>query len=159
MTSLQENVGNKGVEILKIQTDENQQRSWRIRHEVFVKGQQVPAKYELDAFEKESTHFLALYDGFPCGTARWRITEEGVKLERFAVLEAYRGKGIGSALVVAVLHNIEHSSKTSDKIIYLHAQTTAMGLYTKFNFKEVGNAFYECSIMHYKMVKQQTKAI
>lgn len=153
MTSPQEKVGNKGVEVLKIQTDEYLRQAWRIRHEVFVIGQQIAAEDEFDTFENESTHFLALFNGFPCGAARWRVTDNGVKLERFAVLEAYRGKGIGSALVVAVLQDIENSSIASDKIIYLHAQTTAMKLYTKFNFKQVGDAFYECNIKHYKMMK------
>ena len=154
MTNPPANVGNKGIEVLKVQTKENQRHAWRIRHEVFVIGQQVPAEDEFDEFENGSTHFLALYDGFPCGAARWRITGKGVKLERFAVLEAYRGKGVGSGLVTAVLQDIGNASETSGKNIYLHAQTSAIGLYTKFDFQQVGEAFYECSIKHFKMVRQ-----
>ena len=153
MTSLPANVGNKGIEVLKIRTEENLQHAWRIRNEVFVVGQQIPAQDEFDKFENEATHFLALYNGFPCGAARWRITERGVKLERFAVLAEYRGKGVGNELVAAVIESIKNPSNPSTKDIYLHSQESAVGFYEKLGFEKLGAPFYECNIKHYKMVK------
>jgi hypothetical protein len=47
---------------------------------------------ELDEHEVTSTQFLAFHSGVSCGTARWRFTEKGVKLERFTVLKPYRNK-------------------------------------------------------------------
>ena len=85
------------------------------------------------------------------GTARWRITSNGVKLERFAVLADARGQGVGQALVKAVLADIQAKPEAALKSKYLHAQLSAVPLYSKFGFNKVGDIFEECNIMHYKM--------
>ena len=122
-----------------------------IREEVFVQEQRVPAEEEYDEFENYSRHFLALIDGHPAGTARWRFTDQGIKLERFAVLSRYRGSGVGSALVKAVLDDIMATDNIRGRLLYMHAQITAMPLYAKFGFQPVGEMFEECAIQHYKM--------
>ena len=106
---------------------------------------------EYDEFESVSMHFLACIDDRPVGTARWRVTPNGVKLERFAVLEDDRGKGVGQALVVAVLEDILNHPETATMNKYLHSQLSAVPLYLKFGFEKVGDIFEECNIMHYKM--------
>ena len=88
--------------IEKITDANTQQIVWDIRHEVFVIGQNCPKELEYE-FEEESIHFIAYYNNEPAGTARIRETENGYKLERFAVLEKFRGHGIGSALVKHLL--------------------------------------------------------
>lgn len=140
---------------VKLVVDQQQlEQAFEIRKQVFVEEQQVPAEEEYDEFENIARHFLA-YDGAgePCGTARWRITPKGVKLERFAVLEKQRGKGIGAALVQKVLEDIGDQPNTDGLTKYLHAQITAMPLYAKFDFKPVGDEFLECGIRHYLMRK------
>ena len=130
---------------------EQREAAFRIREEVFVGEQNVPAEEEYDEFEDTSRHFLALADGQPCGTARWRFTGKGVKLERFAVLKAFRGRQVGSALVQAVLDDIRATDGTQGQLRYLHAQVVAMPLYAKFGFQPVGDMFEECAIQHYQM--------
>jgi predicted GNAT family N-acyltransferase len=142
------------VEVLLITQAAQMQEALRIREEVFVQEQNVPAEEEYDEFEDSSRHFLALADGQPCGTARWRFTDKGVKLERFAVLKAFRGQQVGSALVQAVLNDIRATAGTENKLLYMHAQLTAMPLYAKFGFQPVGDMFEECAIQHYKMQRQ-----
>jgi predicted GNAT family N-acyltransferase len=127
------------------------QAALRIREEVFVQEQHVPAEEEYDEFEGTSRHFLAMVGRDFAGTARWRLTEKGVKLERFAVLKGYRGMGVGSALVKAVLDDIHATEDTKERLLYMHAQLTAMPLYTKFGFQPVGEMFEECDIQHYRM--------
>src|SRR5690606_20670374 len=124
---------------------------FQIREAVFVLEQQVDPKEEYDEFETSSTHFLAKVDGSDAGTARWRITEEGIKLERFAVLSAMRGLGVGQALVRTVLEDIANGREGKNKMIYLHAQLPAVPLYQKFGFKKEGGIFMECGIAHYNM--------
>jgi predicted GNAT family N-acyltransferase len=124
---------------------------FKIREQVFVKEQQVNADDEYDEFEPNSNHFLAKIDDIPVGTARWRLTDKGVKLERFAVLEEARGNGVGQALVAAVLADIDADPMTKGKTKYLHAQLPAISLYEKFGFQRVGEMFEECNIQHYKM--------
>ncbi|HQF27851.1 MAG TPA: GNAT family N-acetyltransferase, partial [Bacteroidia bacterium] len=91
---------------------------------------------------------LALVDAIPGGTARWRVTDNGVKLERFAVLPAFRNCGVGSTLVNAVLKDV----LPLQKMIYLHSQVSAMNLYAKAGFEPEGELFYEANIPHYKMI-------
>lgn len=141
------------IEVIKVSSKEHLKQAQHIRYEVFVEGQNVPVDEEIDQYEDSSTHFLALQNGVPCGAARWRKTENGIKLERFAVLAESQGKGIGSALVQAVLEDIDSSRDLASNSKYLHAQLAAMPLYSKFGFEKVGELFLECDIEHYKMVK------
>jgi predicted GNAT family N-acyltransferase len=136
-----------------ITSEEDFKKAYKIREEVFVIEQNVPREDEYDVFEKESVHFLAVNSNVPCGTCRWRYTPYGVKLERFAVLKAYRGKQIGSALVSACIVNIVEDKDYKGQQLYLNAQMDAMPLYAKFGFKPEGDMFLECDIEHLKMVK------
>ncbi len=139
------------IEITKIKTEEALTAIFNIRQEVFVFEQNVDPEEEYDEFEETSTHFLALLDGVPAGTARWRYTDSGVKLERFAVLKEMRGKGVGQALVKAVIDDITREEAAKGKLLYMHAQLSAVPLYEKFNFEKDGDIFSECEIEHYKM--------
>ena len=118
----------------------------KIRHEVFVIGQKCPEDLEYE-FEEESTHFLLLINKKPVATARYRITEKGCKLERFAVLKSYRNLGIGKELVVYILNLLQN-----EEYIYLHAQDSVIDFYSKLGFKRIGSQFYEAEIRHQKMV-------
>lgn len=124
-----------------------------IRERVFVEEQEVAAEEEYDEFEDSSRHFIARLGDLPVGTARWRFTPNGVKLERFAVLKEHRGQGVGQALVAAVLADIEANPNAIGKTKYLHAQLHAMPLYAKFGFQQVGEMFEECAILHFKMTR------
>jgi predicted GNAT family N-acyltransferase len=139
------------ISVQKVQTKEELDTIFDIREKVFVIEQEVDPAEEYDEFEDCSTHFLAKVDYLPAGTARWRFTDKGIKLERFAVLKTMRGKGVGQALVRAVLDDIAKQPTSKGKKLYMHAQLDAMPLYAKFGFKQVGDIFNECNILHYKM--------
>lgn len=135
----------------KITDKKSQGEAFKIRETVFVFEQEVDPNLEYDEFEEMSTHFLAKLEGKPVGTARWRFTKSGVKMERFAVLREARGKGVGQALVAAVLSDINANPESQNKIKYLHSQLAAIPLYAKFGFEKVGEMFEECNIKHFKM--------
>ncbi|GGZ35993.1 N-acetyltransferase [Echinicola pacifica] len=135
----------------KIQNKETLQQAFDIRQKVFVEGQNVAAEEEYDEFEESSVHFLARINGTPVGTARYRKTTNGVKLERFAVLEDARGKGVGQGLMNGVIEDIQANFLPDKTYLYLHAQLHAVPLYAKFKFQQVGDIFSECDILHYKM--------
>ena len=118
-----------------------------IRRKVFVLEQHIDPMIEFDTFENESQHYLAYVKNVPAGTARWRHTDEGVKLERFSVLKEYRNSGLGRMLVNRVLCDV----KLLGKKVYLNAQTTTVRIYEKAGFKVVGELFYEANIPHFKM--------
>lgn len=141
------------VKVEKITTKEQQDIAFEIRKQVFVIEQNVDEEEEYDEFEQSSVHFLVKADGIAAGTARWRFTEKGIKLERFAILEAYRSRGLGSAIVQAVLADLP----SDKKLVYLHAQLPAIPLYSKYGFKITGPQFTEAGIEHLKMVLNPIK--
>ncbi len=139
------------INIFKADNESLRDKAFRIRKEVFVAEQKVSSEEEFDQFEEVAHHFVALDEnGDPVGAARWRPTEKGIKLERFAVKRSHRGKKVGSAILELVLKDIAET-KGKDQYLYLHAQITAIPLYQKFGFHKVGEQFEECNILHYKM--------
>ena len=122
----------------------------KIRHTVFVIGQNCPADLEYE-FEEESTHFLIFNNNKPIATARYRETTKGYKLERFAVINSERGKGYGMIILNAILEDLQKEKKLK----YLHAQEQVTEFYEKVGFKKTGNLFEEAGIMHYKMIYKQ----
>ncbi len=140
------------IYIQNITNEKELGQAFEIRKIVFVEEQKVNPEEEYDEFEQTSKHFLALLNQKPVGTARWRFTDKGIKLERFAVLAEGRNQGVGQALVKAVLEDINASTDMNETMIYLHAQLSAVGLYQKFNFETIGDIFEEANIKHYKMI-------
>jgi predicted GNAT family N-acyltransferase len=123
------------------------EKAFSIREKVFVQEQKVDQREEYDSHEEESQHYLIYDDEIPVGTARWRNTDKGIKLERFAVLPEHRKKGVGISLVRKVLDDV----LIFNKPVYLNSQVSAMNLYKRAGFKEEGDLFYEANIPHYKM--------
>lgn len=135
------------IKINQIRSKKNLEHAFLIRRQVFCIEQNVPEEIEMDEFDDVATHILAYVHEKPVGTARWRFSAEGAKMERFAVLKEYRGKGVGEALVKYILNELKESD-----FIYLNAQETVIGFYEKFGFAAVGNRFLEAEIPHKKMI-------
>src|SRR5471030_1603119 len=136
------------VQVNKVTDPADLEKVFAIRREVFVGEQNCPPELEWEN-EDVSNHFLATVDGVPAGASRWRKTDKGYKLERFAVLKKFRGLGVGQELVKAVLADLPPDAD----YVYMHAQLGAISLYEKFNFEKVGPEFEEAGIRHYKMVR------
>lgn len=145
-------ISEKFITVSLIQSESEHLASRQIREEVFVVEQQVPPEIEYDEYEESSTHILASLDGVLVGTARWRKTENGQKLERFAVLKSARGKGVGEALVKFVLDQIDDTDPA-----YLNSQVSAIPFYARMGFEAKGEIFYEAGIPHRKMVLKRIK--
>jgi predicted GNAT family N-acyltransferase len=135
------------IRVSRVNDPKDLEKVFAIRRQVFVVEQNCPPELEWE-HEDESIHFLATVDGIPAGAARWRRTDKGYKLERFAVLKQFRGQGVGQELVKVVLKDLPAGAN----YVYLHAQIQAMGLYEKAGFKPTGPEFEEAGIRHYKMV-------
>ena len=118
-----------------------------IRKDVFIRGLNIPEYLEIDKNEDMATYVLAYVKNKPVGTARWRKTKKGIKLERFAVLEKYRLNGIGAKMTKFILNNLKEN-----QLIYLYAQDSAIKFYKKLGFKSIGNLFKEVGINHQEMI-------
>lgn len=134
--------------ILKFNTKNKNfvEQAFTIRKSVFVDEQKVDPAIEYEN-EDEAIHYLALLNNIPVATARWRKTNEGIKLERFATLKEFRNKGIGAELLKKILEDVIPVSQ----IIYLNSQLPAIPFYEKYGFHKTGALFYEANIAHYKM--------
>lgn len=124
-----------------------QQVIWAIRKTVFVEEQGVPEGLDLDGLDPESLHVLALDDqGRSIGTAR--VQEDG-KIGRMAVLKPWRGRGVGRALLEALLKEAKRRGLSQ---VRLAAQTQASGFYEKHGFQAIGDIFLDAGIPHRNMI-------
>ena len=118
-----------------------------IRTTVFIHEQRIPEDLEWDDFDLVSMHVLALNsDEPPIGTAR--LLPDG-HIGRMAVLKEWRGKGLGTAMLLRILEELRN--RRIQKAI-LNAQTTAIKFYEKFGFQVSGKEFTEAEIPHVKMI-------
>jgi predicted GNAT family N-acyltransferase len=134
------------ISVQKVSGERQMAEVYALRRAVFVEEQGVPTELEY-AGDESAQHFLATGDGYPCGTARWRRTADGFKLERFAVLPEFRKRGVGAALLSAVLADLPDDPVP----VYLNAQLSAVGFYEHFGFHCVGEVFEEAGLEHQKM--------
>lgn len=137
------------IQVNSVADKQNLNKVFGIREKVFVQEQKVPAADEYDEHEENARHYLATYNNIPCGAARWRKTQNGIKLERFAVLPDFRNKAVGSHILQQVLQDVRQFYP--DELIYLHAQLPAIPFYKRHGFVTEGEMFSECDINHYKM--------
>jgi predicted GNAT family N-acyltransferase len=134
------------IRIERIQSPEILAQAHQIRKLVFVMEQGCPESVEWE-FEEESTHYAAFLNEVMVGTARWRLVNDYIKLERFAVLKSFRSQKVGQTLLLRLLQ--ETDSYGLDRL--LHAQLEAVPFYLKNGFQAVGPNFWEAGIEHVKM--------
>ena len=97
------------VQVKIVKTAIQKESVQSIRRDVFIRELNIPENIEIDANEDAATYVLAYVDKIPVGTARWRKTDSGFKLERFAVLDTFRCNGIGEEMTQFILNNLEKS--------------------------------------------------
>ncbi|RCK79380.1 MAG: GNAT family acetyltransferase YjcF [Candidatus Ozemobacter sibiricus] len=124
-----------------------------VRFAVFVEEQQVPRELELDGLDPTARHVLACdAAGRPIGTAR--LLPDG-QIGRVAVLPAWRGQGLGRALMAAVLAIARAAGHVE---VFLHAQEQVIPFYTRLGFQAEGDRFFEAGIPHRLMRLRLTPA-
>ena len=136
------------IEVRRVESDSDFNYVFDIRTQVFVEEQDISQEDEYDGFDHLSHHYLAIYDGEPAGTSRWRVTQVGrIRMERFAVKDTFRGKGIGKALLQGMM-----ADAPQGKEVFLHAQAFMTPYYEKMGFVIEGESFEEAGIEHHMMV-------
>ncbi len=135
------------VKVKNVKTSAEKSSVISIRKDVFIKGMNIPKSLEIDDNEDDAHYVLAYLGNTPVGTARWRRTDEGIKFERFAVLDGFRLLGIGRKMTKFILSQIPKGEH-----IYLNSQDTAIEFYKNIGFKSVGPMFEEVGIPHQKMI-------
>ena len=138
------------IEVNKATNSTDLNHIFSIRFKVFVDEQMVFPDEEYDEYEQIATHFIARIQNIPAGSARWVQKYGGIKLERFAVLETFRGVGVGRALASKMLEDLKERNLTNLPV-FLHAQLQAVPFYEKLGFEAEEQIFEEAGILHKKM--------
>lgn len=122
------------------------EQAFQIRKAVFMREMNVSSEDEFE-FDDESIHYLLFEDNKAVACSRRRETENGIKLERFAVLKSHRSKGFGGIILKHMLEELIPSKK----YIYLNAHIDAVSFYLKRGFVTKGAQFMEAGIKHIQM--------
>jgi predicted GNAT family N-acyltransferase len=146
------------ITIRAANTAQDLEECFRIRQEVFIGEQHVPADLERDGDDSKALHFMALADGRSVGTARVVLRDDGAsaKIGRVAVSRSNRGFGIGKLLIAAIeaapsLRHIEN--------FILDAQTHALQFYEQLGYEAYGAEFMDAGIPHRHMKKRNRYSV
>lgn len=120
-----------------------------LRRVVFIDEQGVSLADEIDDLDGESLHLLATDGAAPVGTARIHISEDIAKIGRVCVLKAYRGNGLGAALIRKALEVGKGKAGTAK----LGAQVHALGFYEALGFSASGPVYDDAGIDHRDMAR------
>ncbi len=124
----------------------------RIRTEVFVQEQRIPADLEWDEADHTAVHAVACNRlGQAVATGRLLQHAPGVaRIGRMAVDRALRGSGVGRQVLQALL---AAAQARGDRQAVLHAQRSAAGFYLGLGFQPQGEEFEEAGIPHIEMAR------
>ncbi|MFC5369935.1 GNAT family N-acetyltransferase [Arcanobacterium bovis] len=145
------------IEVHEVHAEEELQRCFTIRKEVFVQEQKVPLAEEIDALDRDpNTVHVLLRDGdADLGTAR--ILPDGageVHIGRVAVRANARGYGYGRALMEAA-HRIAAQKFSEDDgrlRCVLSAQLQAVPFYESLGYRSIDERIYlDAQIEHRDM--------
>jgi predicted GNAT family N-acyltransferase len=138
--------GEPGYRVREVSWTEAGERLGAIRKRVFVDEQGVSEALEWDGLDPACRHVLAeTAGGEAVGTGRLL---PDAHIGRMAVLPAWRRRGVGSALLTAL---IAMARSRGDAGIVLHAQAYVVAFYRRAGFVAIGEPFMEAGIPHVRM--------
>ncbi len=120
-------------------------QAMKIRLEVFVEEQRVPLEEEHDSHDLTAKHFGVFLEGSLVGTGRLMLHERTAAIGRVAILSEFRGLGLGSGLIRAM---IEQAKGAGVEEFVLGAQIQALCFYEKLGFRAQGPIFQDGGIPH-----------
>jgi len=114
-----------------------------VRFDVFVIEQKIPVELEWDDMDEHCLHAVA-YDATGHAIGTGRLLPDG-HIGRMAVRAAGRGKGVGAAILKALM---AQARQRGDAEVVLNAQTQAEAFYERHGFSRDGEEYYEAGIAH-----------
>lgn len=116
-----------------------------IRSMVFIEEQNISEADEWDEQDAISLHFVVYAQDQAIATARLL---ENNSIGRVAVLQQYRGEGIGKLLMQ---HIIQVAKQQNRAFLQLSAQVYAIRFYENLGFQVQGEEYLDCEIPHIDM--------
>lgn len=141
------------MQVRTVKTDTDRAAAYDVRRRVFQDEQGVPPELEFDADDEIAAHVIAEVGGIVVGTGRVVRHDDYAKIGRMAVLAPWRKRGIGRALLSAL---VREAAQQGAQRAVLHAQVQALGFYTRAGFHVVGDEFEEAGIPHRRMERYLT---
>ena len=128
------------------------QEAFEVRRQVFIREQGISENLVFDEHDTEALHMVVKDGDSVIGTARVQFwADNQAKLERMAVLNRYRRKGIGKEMLLFL--DAVWKDKQVQQVI-IHAQLEVVSFYKLCGFDELGLPFREAGIKHIKMRKR-----
>jgi YbgC/YbaW family acyl-CoA thioester hydrolase len=129
----------------------------RIRTEVFVEEQRIPAELEWDEADATAIHVVA-FNRLGQGVATGRLLQQApgvARIGRMAVNRMLRGSGVGRQVLQALM---DAAARRGDREAVLHAQRSAAEFYLGMGFEPRGAEFEEAGIAHIEMARPLSRA-
>ena len=135
--------------------------AFRVRHDVFVVEQGVPADLERDAQDSDADHLVAYDAERPVGAGRLVVEPAGFEgvdpalgpvghLGRLAVRPEARGARLGAGLVAAIEQRAQQRGLA---VMTLAAQTYAIPFYERLGYTAHGAEFDDAGLPHRWMTR------
>jgi len=120
----------------------NQAAAFYIRMQVFVLDRGISLEEEFDSKDRDDTLYVVLYDEEkPVATGRYiKIDSHTIRPGRIAVLNEYRGRGLGRIIVEEIEALAKKQHCTSSVI---HGEMTAAPFYEKLGYLRISEPYYE----------------
>ena len=135
-----------------VESESELKGAFEVRRRVFVEEQGIAVEVEYDGNDGKALHMVVKDGAEVIGTARVRfLNAKQAKLERMAVLDGFRRKGIGSGITAFL---IEELSNRQVEQVVLHAQYGVIAFYKSCGFEETGLTFAEAGLKHIKMQRR-----
>ncbi|OOG56671.1 GNAT family N-acetyltransferase [Rhodanobacter sp. C03] len=134
------------VEIAEWSREDQRAALLDLRHTVFIQEQGVPEARERDGLDADCWHVLARDEaGQPIGCGRLTPAH---KIGRMAVLQEWRGHGVGVALLRELIARARAQGWPQ---VALDAQVSALGFYEREGFIAYGAEFEDAGLAHRSM--------
>lgn len=121
-----------------------------IRAAVFIDEQGVSLAEEVDGLDPECLHWLGRIAAEPVATLRVLPRGDAAKIQRVAVLEPHRNKGLGAELMRRVMAELPGMGF---RTAILGAQVEALGFYETLGFVASGPIYFDAGLKHRDMMR------
>lgn len=119
-----------------------------LRYEVFCDEQGVPLELELDEYDADALHLVAVEDGTVVSTCRLLQVGDTVKFGRLVVAQSARRRGIAAAMLAEAERRAREMRAHR---VVLSAQTYAVKLYEDAGYVAFGDTYQDAGIEHISM--------
>jgi len=131
-----------------VETEEELEKAYGIRHEIFVKEQKLFADSDRDEYDTPAIHIIVLFHDEVVGTVRVYEKEKDVWFgSRLAVLEPYRGR-VGKVLIEKAVETVRGKQAKQFKA---YVQTANVPFFKRCRWRSIGGVIDYQGVPHQLM--------